>query len=128
MDSIRPASGDQWAIASGDQHAVVVEVGGGLRAYRVGDWDVLDGYAEDAMAPDAAGQVLAPWPNRIRDGRYTYRGQPYSLALTEPENLNATHGLMRWLPWQAVASAADSVQVACVLAAQPGYPWSLRLT
>ncbi len=128
MGSIRPASGDQWVIASGDQQVVVVEVGGGLRSYRVGDWDVLDGYAEDDMAPYAAGQVLAPWPNRIRDGQYTYRGKQYSLALTEPEHLNAAHGLVRWLPWQAVATAADSVRVACVLAAQPGYPWSLQLT
>jgi aldose 1-epimerase len=128
MGNIRPASGDQWVIASGDQRAVVVEVGGGLRAYQVGDWNVLDGYSEDEVAPGAAGQILAPWPNRIRDGQYTYRGQEYALALTEPEHLNAAHGLVRWLPWRAVTTATDSVQVTCLLAAQPGYPWNLRLT
>lgn len=127
MGSYRPVSGDQWVIASGDQRAVVVEIGGGLREYRVGDWDVLDGYSEDEMAPGAAGQILAPWPNRIRDGRYTYQQQEYALALTEPELLNAAHGLVRWQPWRAVAATVDSIQVACLLAAQPGYPWNLRL-
>jgi len=124
----RPASGDQWVIASGDQRAVVVEVGGGLRAYSAGDWQILDGYAEDEVAPGAAGQILAPWPNRIRDGRYTFAGQEYALALSEPEFLNAVHGLVRWLPWQAVQASSDRVQVACLLPAQIGYPWSLRLT
>ncbi|GIH03612.1 aldose 1-epimerase [Rhizocola hellebori] len=127
MTSIRPASGDQWVITSGDQRAVVAEVGGGLRAYSVGGWDVLDGYAQDEVAPGAAGQILAPWPNRIRDGRYTHRQQAHELALTEPEHHNAAHGLVRWLPWRAEATATDSVQVVCLLTAQPGYPWHLRI-
>ena len=32
-----PAPGEEVAIAAGDQRAVVVEVGGGLRAYSTGD-------------------------------------------------------------------------------------------
>jgi aldose 1-epimerase len=128
MGDMRPVSGEQWTIASGDQRAVIVEVGGGLRTYQVGDWDVLHGYAEDEIAPGGAGQVLAPWPNRLGDGQYTYRGQSYTLALSEPARRNAAHGLVRWLPWQATQHTADSVQVGCLLPAHPGYPWTLRLT
>ncbi len=38
-------SGEQFEIACEDQHAVVVEVGGGIRTYDVEGRAVLDGYA-----------------------------------------------------------------------------------
>ena len=38
---------------SGEHEAVVVEVGGGLRSYRVGGSDVVDGFAEDELCPGA---------------------------------------------------------------------------
>ena len=44
-----PPSGEQHELSYGDQQAVVVEVGAGLRTYTVGDRDVLDGYAMDEM-------------------------------------------------------------------------------
>jgi aldose 1-epimerase len=37
-------SGKQLEIVLGDQRAVVVEVGGGLRTYSAAGRDVLDGY------------------------------------------------------------------------------------
>ncbi len=44
-------SGEQIEIALGDQRAVVVEVGGGLRAYSAAGRDMLDGYGADEMCP-----------------------------------------------------------------------------
>jgi aldose 1-epimerase len=120
-------SGAQWPIAAAGHRAVVVEVGGGLRTYDVAGESVVDGYGEDEVCPGAAGQVLAPWPNRIRDGRYSFDGAEYQLPLSEPSRHNAAHGLVQWLPWSRVAASEDSVTVECVLPAQPGYPWPLRL-
>jgi hypothetical protein len=37
-------SGDQITIAAGDQQAVVVEVGGGLRSYSAGGRELVDGH------------------------------------------------------------------------------------
>lgn len=121
-------SGAQWTITSGDHHAVVVEVGGGLRAYRIGDQEILDGYAETELCPGGAGQVLAPWPNRLRDGRYTFQGTAYQLPLSEPVSHTAIHGLVRWVPWRLVTQEPDAITVELELPAQPGYPWTLRLT
>ncbi|MFC4107683.1 aldose 1-epimerase family protein [Micromonospora zhanjiangensis] len=120
-------SGAQWTIRRGDQEAVVVEVGGGLRAYRAGGVDYLDGYEADEICVGGAGQVLAPWPNRIRDGRYAFAGRSLQLSLTEPARHNALHGLVNWLPWRLVEQRDDAVTVACDLPATPGYPWALRL-
>jgi aldose 1-epimerase len=125
-DTARP-SGAQWTLSHGDQEAVVVEVGGGLRRWRVHGVDLVDGYGEYELCDAAAGQVLAPWPNRIRDGRYPFDEQWQQLPLTEPEHHNALHGLVRWLPWRLVAATESSLTCACLLPAQPGYPWSLSL-
>ncbi len=127
MDHNEPPSGTQWTISSGEHEAVLVEVGGGLRAYRYARREVLDGYREDEVCPASAGSVLAPWPNRIRDGRYAADGETHQLALSEPTANNAIHGLVRWVPWRAVEVSGDAVTVECTLPAQPGYPWTLRL-
>jgi aldose 1-epimerase len=127
MDAVSP-SGTQWVIKSGDHEATVVEVGGGLRAYRSSGREVVDGYGESEVCPSGAGQVLAPWPNRIRDGRYSFGGQAHQLSLSEPPQHNAIHGLVRWAPWRAAEVSDSSVTVEYQLPAQPGYPWTLRLT
>ncbi|GAB3154963.1 aldose 1-epimerase family protein [Micromonospora sonneratiae] len=124
---VRSPSGAQWTLSANDQEAVVVEVGGGLRLYRAHGVDYLDGYGEDEICVGAAGQVLAPWPNRIRDGRYTFAGDDLQLPLTEPGRHTAIHGLVNWVPWRLVDRDAGSVTVRCDLPAQPGYPWPLRL-
>jgi aldose 1-epimerase len=52
----------------GDQKAVVVEVGGGLRSYSAGGRAVVDGYGANEMSSPGRGQALIPWPNRLQDG------------------------------------------------------------
>ncbi|MCW3814529.1 aldose 1-epimerase family protein [Micromonospora sp. DR5-3] len=120
-------SGAQWTIAADGHEAVVVEVGGGLRAYRHDGVDHLDGYAADELCPGGAGQVLAPWPNRIRDGAYTFGERSLQLDVSEPSRNNAIHGLVNWVSWHLVERADDSVTVGYDLPARPGYPWPLRL-
>jgi aldose 1-epimerase len=121
-------TGVQYRIQSGDHAAVVVEVGGGLRAYEVAGQEIIDAYGDHELPPAYAGMVLAPWPNRLRDGRYHWHGVDYQVALSEPENGNAIHGLVCWLSWQAVSVTADAVTLRCALNPQPGYPWRLELT
>jgi aldose 1-epimerase len=128
MTSVAPAkSGTQWTVESEGHRAVVVEVGGVLRSYTAGDREILDGFGTDEIAPACAGQVLAPWPNRIRDGQYTFEGKPYQLSLTEPARHNAIHGLANWSRWHLAEQSAGSVTLEYDLPAQEGYPWSLLL-
>lgn len=123
-----PPSGSQYRISSGDQEATVVEVGGGLRTYTAGGLDVLDGYEVGEMCSGGRGQHLIPWPNRLGDGRYTFQGQAFQLALTEPGAHNATHGLVRWANWTATVVEADRVVMELTLHPQPGYPFTLGLS
>ena len=71
-------SGEQIEIAAGEQRAVVVEVGGGLRSYSAGGRELLDGYGVDEMSTVGAGQVLLPWPNRLQDGATSSTGSATS--------------------------------------------------
>ncbi|SCL25003.1 aldose 1-epimerase [Micromonospora nigra] len=123
----QPPSGAQWTIAAGGHEAVIVEVGGGVRTYRQDGVDHLDGYDADEICPGGAGQVLAPWPNRIRDGQYRFGGRSLQLTLTEPARHNAIHGLVTWVPWRLEDQRPDAVTVGYDLPPQPGYPWPLRL-
>jgi aldose 1-epimerase len=120
-------SGEQFEIAFGEQRAVAVEVGGGLRTYSVDGEDVIDGYGVDEMATGGRGQMLIPWPNRLQDGNYDFDGRRHQLPLTEPEHSNAIHGLVRWVAWGAREHDPHRVVLGHVLHPQPGYPFELEL-
>ncbi len=120
-------SGEQIEIAHGQQRAVVVEVGGGLRSYVAHGRDLLDGYDVDEMSPSGRGQVLIPWPNRIEDGSYEFDRRRHQLPLSDPEEQDAIHGLVRWAAWNVAEREASRVVMEHVLHPQPGYPFSLRL-
>src|SRR5215472_14299016 len=92
-------TGQQYRIGAGPYRATVTELGAGLRELLFGDQPVIAGYQADELPPGGAGQLLAPWPNRIDGGRYTFGGTEYQLDLTEPAHRNAIHGLTRWTAW-----------------------------
>ncbi len=119
-------SGVQYNLQSGDQRAVVVEVGAALRAYSAAGRDVIVPFREDEIAPASHGAVLLPWPNRLRDGRYSFDGADYHVPLTEPSRQTALHGLACWERWSLVARTGSSVTLGLDLVATHGYPFPLR--
>jgi aldose 1-epimerase len=76
----------------------------------------------------ARGQSLIPWPNRLRDGAYSFGGQSHQLPLSEPEKGNAIHGLVRFANWTIAERDPHRVRMAHVLYPQPGYPFTLNLS
>jgi aldose 1-epimerase len=120
-------SGEQIEIASGDQRATIVEVGGGLRSFSKSGRDLLDGYPVHEMASAGRGQVLIPWPNRLQDGRYEFDGCGHQLPLSEPETHTAIHGLVRWARWSVAERGPDRVVMEHVPAPRPGYPFMLYI-
>jgi aldose 1-epimerase len=120
-------SGEQYEIELGDQRVVVVEVGGGLRTYTVGDRHVLDGYDDAELCPSGRGQVLIPWPNRLEDGSYEFDGRRHQAPIDDPAENDAIHGLVRWAAWQPVEREPHRVVVGHRLHPRPGYPFTLDL-
>lgn len=118
-----PPSGEQWTITHGNAHATVVEVGGGIREYRLDDIDVLDPFPVEAMCDGAHNMPLVPWPNRISHGRYRFDGEDYQVALTEPSQNNAIHGFGRWANWVVREHDDNRIVVGLRIHPQTGYPF-----
>lgn len=122
-----PPTGTQHEISHGDQVAVATQMGATLRSYEVAGRPVLDGFPEGAAPDGGRGQVLAPWPNRVRDGRYTFAGEDLQLGLTEVDSSNAIHGLVRWAGWDLAERGEEWVALTTTVWPQPGYPFLLGL-
>lgn len=123
-------TGHQHVLVHGAQRAVVAEVGASIREYTVDGRDVVLPFDESALAPAFSGAVLAPWPNRLRNGLYSYEGTTYEVPLTEHDRQTALHGLVayvRFTPAADVAASESSVTLEHELVPTPGYPWSLRI-
>lgn len=121
-------SGTQVHLSRGGQRATIATVGAALREFSVDGSDVIVPFAADEVAPAFHGMVLAPWPNRLADGRYSFGGRDLQLAITEPARSTALHGLSCWDDWTVAEASADAATLVLDLPASPGYPFSLRVT
>jgi aldose 1-epimerase len=110
-------------------------------AFRVntnrGEWSVL------AEPPDAETfqtrlgrfglPLMFPWPNRIRDGHFTFQGKTYNLPLA-PNGQHAIHGLTRQRAWTLEEHGTDDRGAFCRASVQVGgtpddvWPFPSRLT
>ncbi len=117
-----PPTGEQFEISSSSTVAVVTEVGAGLRSLTVGGRALVETFDEGVRPPRGMGNVLVPWPNRTRAGRWSWNGADQQLALTEPPAGNAIHGLLRHVCYRPGERTADSIALHAVVTVQPGWP------
>lgn len=114
-------------LVAGEARLAVDLRGGGMRRLVVGDWDVIDGYPAGAVPAGWRGAVLVPWPNRVRDGRWTWRGRELQLDVRSPDQPNAIHGLVAWQPWSVLERTSTTTSVGTVLEPHQGYPFRLAV-
>ena len=110
-------------VAGRDPTLFVLDGGAGGRAevwpalgfncfrWQAGARDLL--YADPALfgdgRPTRSGiPVLFPFPNRIRDGRFTWDGKEYQLPIDDPARKNAIHGFACRHAWRVVGQGADA--------------------
>ncbi|MBB2977081.1 aldose 1-epimerase [Microbacterium endophyticum] len=119
-------TGHRYTLTSSRARAEVCQVGGALRSLNIDGVDLVPRYPDGIPTPAASGIVLVPWPNRIRDGKWTQGGQTRQLAITEPAFSNASHGLLRFAPYDVASLEADAVTLRAVIYPQTGYPFQLE--
>ena len=125
--SVLPLSGMQFTIEHGGYSATIASVGASLRRLTWEGRDLVVPFAEDEVRPGYRGAVLAPWPNRVVDGSYTFDGVDYQLPLTEPSRAHALHGLVCWADWSLQARSSDSVSLGTTIVPSDGYPHRIIL-
>ena len=121
-------SGRQLRLVAGEYVAVVTEVGAGLREFTHGGSPVTRGYDEGVRMQLHRGGLLAPWPNRIGDGKYSFGGVERQLAVNEIPRNTALHGLINWHAWTIVSAADDRVTLSTRIWPQPGYDFMVDLS
>lgn len=123
-----PISGTHFGLSAGDYHATIASVGASLRTLEHKGRALVVPYAADEVRPAFRGATLAPWPNRVVDGRYTFAEVEQQLALTEPGRGHALHGLAAWLDFVAVDRSGSSVTFSATIEAQAGYPHRVEVS
>jgi aldose 1-epimerase len=124
-DDALPASptADQITISGGGTEAVIVTLGAALRTLTQDGSPLVDGFSADEPMPYGRGTLCIPWPNRIRQGVYTWDGVEIQAPINEPSRNAALHGLVRWAIWEVRARTTDSVTLGYRLCPQDGYPF-----
>ncbi len=115
----------------GDAFEIVPEYGACLLDLRFGGVSVLDGYkTPEEMVAGAWGKniVLFPFPNRLRDGRYTHEGKTYQFDLNNPDSQNAIHGFGKDKPMsiQFKSTEDEQAMIHCTWVhdgSHPAYPF-----
>lgn len=122
-----PRSGTPYVLRSGPYEARIASVGATLRSLQCDGVDLIVPFAEDEVRPSMRGALLAPWPNRLADGKYDFGGMTHRLVQNEPETRTAAHGLIAWTDFTEKVVGKDHLVLTGVIAAQPGYPWRVRI-
>lgn len=123
MDAV---TGETFLLEAEGAAAEVGALAAVLREARVGGTRITETVPRDALPPGGCGIVLAPWPNRVRDGRWELDGVPQQLDLTDPGHGAASHGLLRNTAYRAVERTAGSVTLAATVFPQHGWPFLLE--
>ena len=127
-ETSRSPTGIQIHLRRGDVTAQIAQVGASLRHLTVGGVEIVPPYPEDEPTPLCSGAVLAPWPNRIRDGVWQDGETTRALAITEPKFRNASHGLLRFTAYEIVERTEAAVTLAAAIVPQTGYPYLVETT
>lgn len=127
MTSLSP-TGIQIHLTRGAVTAQIAQVGASLRGLAVGGVDLIARYPESIATPSCSGVVLAPWPNRVRDGRWDDQGTPQQLALSEPKLNNASHGLLRFTAYRIEQTDPASATLHATIHPQTGFPYEIATT
>jgi aldose 1-epimerase len=119
--------------AGGAGLVLAPEAGGSVVRYWVerdaATWDVLRPWPTprvDAVF-EAAAFALVPYSNRIREGRFSFRGRDVALPLNRPPERHSIHGLGWQTAWQP-REVREHDAVLEMRHAGGAWPWALRAT
>jgi aldose 1-epimerase len=119
------ATGADYQLELLSVRATISGTGAALRRLSVNGTELTPGFERHTAAPFFCGKVLAPWPNRMRDGRWHHRGRTLQLDITDPEHHAALHGLLCGTEYRLVGQTPSSVTLAAPIRPCDGYPFAL---
>jgi len=101
-------------------------------------FDIVDGYRspeEFTAQRGARSRLMAPFSNRIADGRYSFGGQDYRLDIDNPRENVAIHGLVSKTQWRSLNASCGDDSAVLTLTTDTlrrdhfaGYPFDVDVT
>ena len=70
----------EFTLSAGGYTAVVTARAAALRVLQFEGRDLIVPFPEGGPIPDYRGIIAAPWPNRIADGKYSFRRRQSPVA------------------------------------------------
>ena len=128
MTALKPFTGNQYTIHAGEWRAVVTELGASLRTLEWRGTDIVVPFDPDKPMPCCNGWILAPYPNRVTDGRYTFEGTTYQMPIDEPDRHCSLHGYAYRYMWTLEDLRDDAVTLSWRMPALQGYPFDITVT
>lgn len=109
-------------IESDNYIARISREGGALTELKFGSRDLV----EPRISPQYfCGALLAPWPNRIRDGKYSWKGHDFQAPVNEIARNNNLHALVFDREWSMVEQTQSSVILSLSVKKSAAYPTDL---
>lgn len=118
-------TGERIELANGPARAEVGTIAATLCSLRIGGVAITEPIGVDESSAFCNGTVLVPWPNRVRDARWSHEGRVLQLDVTEPARGNALHGLLQFTEHEVRERTDASVTLGAAVAPQQGWPFLL---
>jgi aldose 1-epimerase len=112
-------------LISGNNSASISSLAGSLIGLRLGDKVPIPMISNGSSS--FAGEILAPWPNRIEGGRYEFDGKSFEIAAKD-ELGNALHGFLHNVEAKVLQESSSSATLEFQIAPSTEYPGSMAVT
>lgn len=107
--------------------AVIDSIGAAILSLKVGDTELLDPGSYESSSGFLEGVTMAPWVNRLADGRYQSAGVAYQVPLTDEERSVANHGLVFESDFQVAQGLPGAIKLVNEIDDPNLYPTKLRI-
>jgi aldose 1-epimerase len=111
-------------ISLNEVSAVISTDGAALIGLSVNNFDLIEPNTREGLY---AGKILAPWPNRIKDGKYSFNKKDYQLPINEVSKNNSLHGLVANYQWEVLFQSESKVVLQYLLNQPDIYPGKFQL-
>lgn len=117
-----------YTLCAGPYTAVLSTLGAGIARLTLHGRDLLMVHDPLTVPDGYSGQVLIPWPNRLRDGKYSWDGVEYELPCNDEGTHTALHGLCADRQWAATLVEESCVEFSLFVEPVDGFPWAFSST
>lgn len=115
--------------------SVVPDAGANVPEILFDGYNILDGYRSSEELEEGKwgkSALLFPFPNRLKDGKYSWEGQSYQFPINNAATNNAIHGFARYEAFEVthIELSTEHAEITCALqydGRHAAYPFPLLL-